>query len=195
MSDETPRAAMETDIVCVGFGPAAGGFLTTLTRGLMNDDGTPVVESKVMPGMAPQVICYERADDIGFGVSGVVTKGRSIKASFPGSRSVPDSHGPRGHGREDPLPQGPGWCQSSSVGLFKHGRQGAWQVGWKTMPMNSLISRHFWRKHPGMILFHRPAQPMGWRKSDGDRYGADMAFQPRGRAAHGRQDRQGRAHG
>ena len=83
MSDETPRAEMETDIVCVGFGPAAGGFLTTLTRGLMNEDGTPVVESKAMPGMPPQVICYERADDIGFGVSGVVTKGRAIKASFP----------------------------------------------------------------------------------------------------------------
>ncbi|QJB55014.1 4Fe-4S ferredoxin [Pseudodesulfovibrio sp. zrk46] len=83
MSDQTPRAEMETDIVCVGFGPAAGGFLTTLTRGLMNEDGTPVAESKAMPGMPPQVICYERADDIGFGVSGVVTKGRSIKASFP----------------------------------------------------------------------------------------------------------------
>jgi electron-transferring-flavoprotein dehydrogenase len=83
MSDETPRVEMETDIVCVGFGPAAGGFLTTLTRGLMNEDGTPAAESKVMPGMPPQVICYERADDIGFGVSGVVTKGRAIKASFP----------------------------------------------------------------------------------------------------------------
>ena len=80
---EVPRAEMETDIVCVGFGPAAGGFLTTLTRGLMNDDGTPAVESAVMPGMPPQVICYERADDIGFGVSGVVTKGRAIRASFP----------------------------------------------------------------------------------------------------------------
>ncbi|EGB14277.1 Electron-transferring-flavoprotein dehydrogenase [Pseudodesulfovibrio mercurii] len=83
MSDEMPRVEMETDIVCVGFGPAAGGFLTTLTRGLMNDDGTFAAESKVMPGMPPQVICYERADDIGFGVSGVVTKGRSIRATFP----------------------------------------------------------------------------------------------------------------
>ncbi|WP_285905204.1 4Fe-4S ferredoxin [Pseudodesulfovibrio pelocollis] len=80
---EVPRAEMETDIVCVGFGPAAGGFLTTLTRGLMNEDGTPAVESAAMPGMPPQVICYERADDIGFGVSGVVTRGRAIRASFP----------------------------------------------------------------------------------------------------------------
>jgi electron-transferring-flavoprotein dehydrogenase len=83
MSDETPRMEMETDIVCVGFGPAAGGFLTTLTRGLVNEDGTYAAESKAMPGMPPQVICYERADDIGFGVSGVVTKGRAIRASFP----------------------------------------------------------------------------------------------------------------
>jgi electron-transferring-flavoprotein dehydrogenase len=80
---EVPRAEMEADIVCVGFGPAAGGFLTTLTRGLMNEDGTPVAESAAMPGMPPQVICYERADDIAFGVSGVVTKGRAIRASFP----------------------------------------------------------------------------------------------------------------
>lgn len=80
---EVPRSEMQTDIVCVGFGPAVGGFLTTLTRGLMNEDGTPVAESSVMPGMPPQVICYERADDPGFGVSGVVTKGRAIRLSFP----------------------------------------------------------------------------------------------------------------
>ncbi len=74
---------MEVDIACVGFGPAMGGFLTTLARALMNEDGTPLVESRVMPGMPPQVICYERADDIGFGVSGVVTRARGIRASFP----------------------------------------------------------------------------------------------------------------
>ncbi|MCB2155934.1 4Fe-4S ferredoxin [bacterium] len=74
---------MDLDIVCVGFGPAMGGFLTTLSKGLVNEDGTPAVDSKVMPGMPPQVICYERADDLGFGVSGVVTRGRAIKGSFP----------------------------------------------------------------------------------------------------------------
>jgi electron-transferring-flavoprotein dehydrogenase len=77
------RAGMDADIVCVGFGPAMGGFLTTLTRGLTGQDGQPVAESKVMPGMAPQVICYERADDMGFGVSGVVSRARGIKESFP----------------------------------------------------------------------------------------------------------------
>lgn len=74
---------MDVDIVCVGFGPAMGGFLTTLAAGLCDADGLPIAESKAMPGMPPQVICYERADDIGFGVSGVVSRGRGIKASFP----------------------------------------------------------------------------------------------------------------
>ena len=74
---------MSVDIVCVGFGPAMGGFLTTLSKNLLKEDGSPMVESQAAPGLPPQVICYERADDIGFGVSGVVTPGRSIKASYP----------------------------------------------------------------------------------------------------------------
>jgi electron-transferring-flavoprotein dehydrogenase len=77
------RASMDADIVCVGFGPAMGGFLTTLTRGLVGEDGVPVAESRAMPGMPPQVICYERADDTAFGVSGVVSKARAVTASFP----------------------------------------------------------------------------------------------------------------
>lgn len=74
---------MEADIVCVGFGPATAGFLSTLSKQLVNADGTPAVESAAIPGMPPQVLCYERADDIGFGVSGVVTRARSLRASFP----------------------------------------------------------------------------------------------------------------
>jgi len=69
---ETERLTMEVDIVCVGFGPATGGFLTTLSRGLPFEDGT-----------LPQVVCYERADGIGFGVSGVVTRARGIRSTFP----------------------------------------------------------------------------------------------------------------
>ena len=80
---ETERMKMEADIVCVGFGPATAGFLTTLTRSLTNEDGTPAFESKAMPGMPLQIMCYERADDIGFGVSGIVSKAKAIKASFP----------------------------------------------------------------------------------------------------------------
>jgi electron-transferring-flavoprotein dehydrogenase len=78
---ERPR--MDVDIVCVGFGPATAGFLATLSKQLVNADGAPVVESGVLPGMPPQVLCYERADDIGFGVSGVVTKARALRATFP----------------------------------------------------------------------------------------------------------------
>ena len=77
------RVSLDVDIACVGFGPAMGGFLTTLSRKLMNQDGTPAIESKAIPGMPLQVICYERADDIGFGVSGVVTRARGIRTSFP----------------------------------------------------------------------------------------------------------------
>ena len=80
---EIERPSLEVDIACVGFGPAMGGFLTTLARQLVNDDGTPLVESQAMPGMPPQVICYERADDLGFGVSGVVTRARGIRQTFP----------------------------------------------------------------------------------------------------------------
>jgi electron-transferring-flavoprotein dehydrogenase len=77
---KTPRQEMAVDIACVGFGPAMGGFLTTLSKGLAQN---PSIQSAGMPGMPPQVICYERADDIGFGVSGVVTRARGIRASFP----------------------------------------------------------------------------------------------------------------
>ncbi|MCL1921127.1 MAG: 4Fe-4S ferredoxin [Kiritimatiellaeota bacterium] len=92
--NEIERQKMDADIVCVGFGPATAGFLTTLTRAMMNADGTPAFESKVMPGMPLQVMCYERADDIGFGVSGIVTKGRAIRASFPGldlAKEIPNA--------------------------------------------------------------------------------------------------------
>ena len=78
---EVPRQEMAVDIACVGFGPAMGGFLTTLTKAL--GEGGSDLQSTAMPGMPPQVICYERADDLGFGVSGVVTRARGIRASFP----------------------------------------------------------------------------------------------------------------
>ena len=77
------RQNMDVDIVCVGFGPATGGFLTTLSRAIAGSESEAPLMSRVMPGMPLQVLCYERADDIGFGVSGVVTRGRGIKKSFP----------------------------------------------------------------------------------------------------------------
>lgn len=86
MNDQTTisdRQTLDVDILCVGFGPATAGFLSTLTKGMMDENGMPRFESKSMPGMPPQVMCYERADDTGFGVSGVVTRGKGIRASWP----------------------------------------------------------------------------------------------------------------
>ena len=77
------RQAMEADIACVGFGPAMGGFLTTLDRAWVENPADPAFESKALPGLPLQVMCYERADDIAAGVSGVVTAAASIRASFP----------------------------------------------------------------------------------------------------------------
>ncbi len=77
------RQTMDVDIACVGFGPATAGFLTALSRQLVNADGSPAIESPACPGLPLQVVCYERADDIGFGVSGVVTRARGIRATLP----------------------------------------------------------------------------------------------------------------
>ncbi|MCC6933189.1 MAG: 4Fe-4S ferredoxin [Deltaproteobacteria bacterium] len=80
---QVERQKLEADIVCVGMGPATGGFLTTLTKEISEHQGESYLDSKVMPGMPLQVLCYERADDMGFGVSGVVSRARGIKQSFP----------------------------------------------------------------------------------------------------------------
>ena len=98
---------MDVDIVCVGFGPATAGFLTTLSSNLVNPDGTPAVESAAMPGSPPQVLCYERADDIGFGVSGVVTRARGLRATFPDLDPEANPDGRARHGGESRLPARP----------------------------------------------------------------------------------------
>ncbi len=77
------RQSMNVDIVCVGFGPATAGFLSEITKKITAEDGSVNLPSRVMPGMPLQIMCYERADDIGFGVSGVVSKAESIQRSYP----------------------------------------------------------------------------------------------------------------
>ena len=81
--EEIERQSMEVDIACAGFGPAMGGFLTTLNQAWSENPADPAFESKVAPGMPLQVLCYERADDIAAGVSGVVTRAEGIRSSFP----------------------------------------------------------------------------------------------------------------
>ncbi|HWG22227.1 MAG TPA: hypothetical protein VG225_17010 [Terracidiphilus sp.] len=80
---EDVRQTMDVDIACAGFGPAMGGFLTTLARAWNENPADPAFASTVAPGMPLQVLCYERADDLAAGVSGVVTQARGIRASFP----------------------------------------------------------------------------------------------------------------
>ncbi len=82
-ASEMDGASMDIDIACVGFGPAMGGFLTTLTQAWTENPNDPAFESKVMPGMPLQILCYERADDLAAGVSGVVTRARGIRATLP----------------------------------------------------------------------------------------------------------------
>lgn len=77
------RQRMDVDIACAGFGPAMGGFLATLTQAWKKNPADPAFASKVMPGMPLQVLCYERADDLAAGVSGVVTRAEGIRESFP----------------------------------------------------------------------------------------------------------------
>ncbi len=79
---ERPAAGLDADVVCVGFGPATAGFLTVLTR-LLGDPEAAPLQSRALADMPPQVVCYERADDIAFGVSGVVTRARAIRETLP----------------------------------------------------------------------------------------------------------------
>lgn len=81
--DAIERPSMNVDVACVGFGPAMGGFLTTLANAWSANPADPAFESIVSPGMPLQVLCYERADDLAAGVSGVVTRARGIRESFP----------------------------------------------------------------------------------------------------------------
>jgi electron-transferring-flavoprotein dehydrogenase len=89
--DDAPvlnRQSMEVDIACTGFGPAMGGFLTTLNHAWRGNPADPAFQSKTVPGMPLQVLCYERADDIAAGVSGVVTRAKGIRGSFPHLRAA-----------------------------------------------------------------------------------------------------------
>jgi electron-transferring-flavoprotein dehydrogenase len=76
------RPSMAVDVACVGFGPAMAGFLLTLSRRL-SDPEKPPLESAAAPGLPLQVACYERADGLGFSVSGAVTRARAIRAALP----------------------------------------------------------------------------------------------------------------
>jgi electron-transferring-flavoprotein dehydrogenase len=149
------RQSMAVDIVCVGFGPAMGGFLTTLSRNLVKEDGTPIAGSAVAPGLPPQVICYERADDIGFGVSGVVTPARSIKASFPqlDPAQIPMA-APVRHEKIAYLldPIGASRRSLTLRAADRLIRAGKWALPFEHQALNLPWVPPFLRKHDGLVL-------------------------------------------
>ena len=149
------RQSMAVDIVCVGFGPAMGGFLTALSRQLVKEDGTPAIESAAVPGMPPQVICYERADDIGFGVSGVVTPARSIKASFPqlDPTQIPMA-APVKHEKIAYLLDPVGASRRSATLRMADAliRAGKWALPYEHHALNLPWTPPFLQKHDGLVL-------------------------------------------
>ena len=128
--------------------------------------------------MPLQVLCYERADDIAAGVSGVVTRAQGIRASFPGSEPCRNPHGrrrqpgarplsPRSHRRQPPL-----LALAHSAMLFF----ASWvscrprRPRLRTALDPSLPPQ---ARRPGSL--HRPIQPVGRLATDGQRPGADLA--------------------
>ena len=187
------RASIDVDIACVGFGPATGGFLTTLSRQLLNDDGTPAIESKAAPGMPLQVICYERADDIGFGVSGVVTRARGIRASFPDLDPAQIPMAAAGCQREGGVParsggRQPALARSASRRSLPAGvRQDS---GRCSRRVRTALHAEFPPQERWAGAFHRPVQPVGGLAIDVERRGANLAGNAGGRGTHrGRQGR------
>lgn len=149
---------MDADIVCVGFGPATAGFLATLSKQLVNSDPAtagPVVESAVMPGMPPQVLCYERADDIGFGVSGIVTRARALRASFPDIKSAGIPMATPVSDEKVLYLLDPHGASRRSVALRLADsliRATKWALPFEHHALNLPWTPSFLRKHDGMIL-------------------------------------------
>ena len=156
MENQIERQKLNIDIVGVGFGPAMGGFLTTLNSKLLKPDGTPNLESRVMPGMPLQIICYERADDVSSGVSGVVTKADAIRASIPADeiKQIPMSTSvteerllylvdPYGASRRSFLLKGADWIFKTFGKVLPYYKDYAFKIPW--MPS-------FLHKKNGMVF-------------------------------------------
>jgi electron-transferring-flavoprotein dehydrogenase len=172
------RQQMSVDIACVGFGPAMGGFLTTLSRSLLNDDGSVRLESATSPGMPLQVICYERADGLGFGVSGAVTKARGIRGSFPDMDliEIPMAAAVKKEKLVyllDPM------RASRRSFAFKAAdrvlRSLGTAVGVKHDAFEFPYTPPFMQKHDGLVLSPGSVQSVGQRSGRGVWHGADLA--------------------
>ena len=176
----TDGITMEVDIACVGFGPAMGGFLTTLTHAWSENPGDPAFESKVLPGMPFQVLCYERADDLAAGVSGVVTRARGIRATFP--KLKPEDIPMAAAVKQERVlylldPVGASRRSRSCVSPISCLRLGRRTVGQGLRVRAALDARiPAQERRPG--AFDRPVQPVGRLAADVQRPGPDLAREP-----------------
>ena len=172
------RQQMTVDIACVGFGPAMGGFLTTLSRSLLNPDGSVRLESATSPGLPLQVICYERADGLGFGVSGAVTRARGIRGSFPGVDLTADSDGGGGEEGEARLPARSHAGEPPVVhiqGCRPRAALARLPVRAEARCVRAALYSAFHAETRGPRAVARPVQPVGQRSSGSVRLGANLA--------------------
>ena len=102
------RQSMAVDIACVGLRPGDGRLPHDALAPARRARTKPPLESAASPGLPLQVVCYERADDPGFGVSGVVTRARGIRAAFPDLDASQIPMAAPGEAGEGPLPPRPG---------------------------------------------------------------------------------------
>ena len=182
---EVERQTMDVDIACAGFGPATGGFLTTLAQAWSQNPSDPVFESRVASGMPLQIVCYERADDLAAGVSGVVTRGEGIRASFPALDPAQIPMAAQVKQERilyllDPIGASRRRSRTLRVAdllLYLGKRQwvkdNAFELPWTPAFLHK-------QRRPG--AFDRPVQPVGRLATDGHRLYPDMARHARRRA-------------
>ena len=175
---------MDVDIVCVGFGPATAGFLTHARPRPRN------LESRAAPGMPLQVICYERADDIGFGVSGVVTRARGIRATMPDLDPSQIPMAAPVAAREAGLPARPRRRQPplARAAFRRRVARVLWPA--RNCAVELPYLPPFLRKDGGLVMSIGQFMQFVGGQADGLRHGADLARHAGGRGA-GRR-RQGR---
>ena len=148
-----------------------------------------------MPGMPPQVVCYERADDIGFGVSGVVTRARGIRATFPDldpaqiPMAAPVRHekvvyllDPIGASRRSRA------LRAADRTAAPAARRAALRARRLRAALDPAVPAQ--GRRPGPV--DRPVHPVGRQPAADDRRGADLAGHTGGRGPHRGPPRLGR---
>ena len=147
---------MNVDIVCVGFGPAMGGFLTTLARGLTRRTARRWRRARRRPACRRRSSATNARTTSASASRAWSRRRRSIRASFPAARSGADPHGRAGEARARRLPPRSDRRQPAIVGAA---------VGRRVdprLPMGAAVRAPravnlpwvppFLRKHDGLVL-------------------------------------------